>query len=801
MGRNETAVKSWLSSQDRPWLLVLDNVDEQNFPISKYYPDGANGVVIITTRNWTLKIEGTVGDKYFEFLRLDEHESVELLLTAAGESSREDSVLAKAAELCRRLDYLPLALTLAGKTLLSRTWDIDDYLRYYEDNQAQSTDVETTRASHTEANGEDDEEDATISHTYELLRDGLVSKGTRASQDALDLHHIMAFLHPRMIRRSFFLRAATNPALEAQAEKQRLLEASGAEFRLKPREPWLKLFRNTVVDAVGLLARLGSRPALPPFFKDGSTQEANTRIKDAFKELYNVSLIFGSTRPADGYSMHPAVHELIINRLSKTTAEKAVWCRIAATILAQAVLLPPLDEDDGNQILKRDLLPHVQRVEAIEAQIAVQIATNLEGRARRFPNLAPRLDRNRAQQLVRFSQVYKQGGMLDQAEKHLRDVRNMVQSLLGQDHHITLGLTLLLADTYWHQTRGEDAAVLLKDAMDACQASRGPSDYWTLRLHDAYAGSLWFQGLIPQALEASRVAVEGLTAIRGPNHPDTLRALSSYARVVGKNFEFSEAIDMNDRALTGLQTKLGRHHLDTLTAQDNLAMSYFDRAAHGFGRDGDLDRALAYEQDAFERRTNRLGRDHYVTLWSGLNLSRIKGLRGDIGEALSLWEANHAIAEPLLGKTHFGVLLGRLHHARILMYAKRFGEAESEARFVVDTYPRQRKTHPDRLMALFTLIKCRYVLGDSVSVLKPMVDELVQGAKALFGVEHKWIQYLANPLSVSETTTSDMLLPAQSTRRNSETLLIEQQQTLSLYGSIRTPSPLPTSRSAAQTAG
>ena len=40
---------------------------------------------------------------------------------------------------------------------------------------------------------------------------------------------------------------------------------------------------------------------------------------------------------------------------------------------------------------------------------------------------------------------------------------------------------------------------------------------------------------------------------------------------------------------------------------DNLAMAYFDRAAFGYGRQGDLDHAFKMKQEVFEQRKQKLG--------------------------------------------------------------------------------------------------------------------------------------------------------------------------------------------------
>ena len=82
---NERAAKNWLSSVGKsyPWLLIIDNADDDSFPLHECYPDGENGVILITTRISSMKDQGTGEERYFEFSGLNEANSCQLLLRAA----------------------------------------------------------------------------------------------------------------------------------------------------------------------------------------------------------------------------------------------------------------------------------------------------------------------------------------------------------------------------------------------------------------------------------------------------------------------------------------------------------------------------------------------------------------------------------------------------------------------------------------------------------------------------------------------------------------------------------------------
>ena len=756
---NERAAKSWLSSLgiDQPWLLIIDNADEASFPVEECFPDGDGGIILITTRNPMLKVHGTIGPRSYHFGELGETESVELLLRAADEALPwSHSSLESAKDICRTLGYLPLALMHAGKTILSRICTLENYLSFFEKNWNRIRRMKSSNdaLSISDAN-------ATIYSSYELIHDGLVAKGTQASEDALDLLKIFSFLHRQRIRVDFFLRAASNPRLEMLDQKRRQQEEKKNITQAKPITTWAQTFRNFGVGAVTFLLNLGSRPVLPRMLSDalaaGGFEEL--RIREALKELYQMSLVFANPDPKDdSYSMHPAVHLWVRERPEMTIADQAIWCQATATILSQAILLPPLGDKEEDEILRRDLLPHVSHVQNNEHIIRGRFLENQESRRRMWPVLQPRFDRARAFQLIKFSLVYSQCGLLEEAEKLQLQVAEFAMSRLGMEHTTTMDIMLLLSSTYWQLARGDEAADLQHWVLEACINVRGKDDLKTLKIMDAYGSSRWQQGRLVEALAIQTTAVEGLKKLLGESHVDTLRAMGNLGRALGKNFRFTEAIKVHLKVVSGLRKQLGPSHLDTLIAMDNLAMAYFDRTAYGYGHQGDLDRAVKMEQEVFEQRKEKLGREHLYTLWSGLNLARIKGVRGEIDEALSIFLPGHAIARRNLGENHFGFLFGKMHHGRLLMYAKRYQEAEEVLSEVTESHKGPRRGHPDRLLAIFSLIKCRNLLGKQAET-TVLLDELTESTKSIFGADHAWVKYLLDPQNLSKEPDDDVKTP------------------------------------------
>ena len=512
------------------------------------------------------------------------------------------------------------------------------------------------------------------------------------------------------------------------------------------------MFKNLGISIVTFLLELGHRPVLPSMLSEAlaSSTFDELRLREALKELFQLSLVFANPDPQDdSYSMHQAVHLWDRERPEMKVADQAIWCHVAATILTQTILLPPLGDKEEDEILRRDLLPHVRHVQDLEHAIQAKLLKNQLSRKRMWRVLQPRLDRDRLLQLVKFSLVYAQCDLLEEAEKLRKRVADVAIIRLGIEHTATMDVLLLLSSTYWKLARGDEDADLQQRVLEACIKVRGKNDLKTLRIMDAYGSSRWQQGRIPEARKVHEAAVHGFKTLLGDSHVDTLRAMGNLGRALGKDFRFTEAIKTHSKVVSGLRDKLGRSHLDTLIAVDNLAMAYFDRTAHAFGHPGDLDLAVDLEQEVFEKRNEKLGKEHIYTLWAGLNLARIKALRGEIDESLSIFLPGHAIARRNLGETHFGVLFGKIHHGRILIYAKRYEEAEIILSEVVQSHNISRTGHPDRLIAMYSLIKCRNVLGRQDGT-EALLRELTKSTKALFGEDHAWVKYLLDPENLSQ---------------------------------------------------
>jgi tetratricopeptide (TPR) repeat protein len=738
---NERSAKHWLSSLEHPWLLLIDNADDYSISIDEYFPMGERGLILVTTRNPANKVHGTLGSGFYHFEELERDEADDLLLKAACEP-RPWTCSAKesAAHISKALGFLPLALVHAGKAIMSRLCSLGNYLTFYEKNWDK-----IRRARKVSGYRGDENVNMNVYSSYEVIYQSLEARKTEESQDAIDLLKMFSFLYCENIRVDFLLTAATNPRLEREVEETEKSK-EGVEGVSK-RKPWMQSLRAVGFGVLEALFRDRGRPVLPTVLRDTEALAPfdDLRLRLALRELAQMSFITHQ-ETADSYSMHPLVHKWVRERPQMSTGEQAIWCEVASTVLAQCILLPPLGSTEADEDLRRDLLPHVLCVQKYQEDVRIRLEENQKIRRRPWPALAPRFDRRQALRSAKFSLVYTQCGLWDEAEKLQLPVKDFACSMLGIEHPATIRIMLALSVTKFHQTRFNAAAELQDQVLQACMNSLGPDHPRTLKMMDTLGLSRSFQGRFREALELHETALEGMSKTLGASHEDTLLTLDHLGRTMLNHFRYDDAKDLHSRAVAGMKDVFGPTHLNTLTAMESLAMSYLELGGEL------LSPAHELMTEVLELRKKKLGREHPYTLLAICNLGRIKSALNRTDEAEEIMRAALPIAERTLGENHFGTLAGRAHLANVLVRQKRYSEAEDlftdaiqQQRYV--TIARDDGEHPDRIMAMYYLLKCYQLQGkteDAIGICDELFESISKIGGQGLGLVHPFAKRLSN---------------------------------------------------------
>jgi tetratricopeptide (TPR) repeat protein len=743
---NIRAAKNWLSSLELPWLLLIDNADDPKISIEDYFPEGERGFILITTRVPKNKRHGTIGKRCYQFENLETEAASELLLKAADITCPWDSSAREAAaHITSALGCLPLALIHAGTAIANKLCELGNYMNFYRKNWER-----IRQAWKDSGHFQDEEDDANMKvySSYEVLYRKLEQTTTRGSQDAIELLKVFSFIRREDIRFDFLTAAAKNPWLEIDLREKGERKTKTSKIVSKPKS-WLQFFREAGFLAREVIFMDRTPPVLPGMLRDvlspASLEDFDFRLRAALSLLTQMSLI-SHHEETNSYFMHPLVHTWVRERPQMSIGEQAIWCQAATTTLAQAIILSPFGSTDENTTLQRDLLPHVVELRSRQVQIRERIVENQRLRKLPWPALEPRFGRRQAIESVKFSLVYSQGGLWNEAAELQLAVKDFLCKKLGLEHQLTMDIMLLLSVTYMQQTRHNKAAGLQRQVLQACMDSLGPDHPKTLKVMDTLGSNCTQQSRFNEARQLHEKAIERMTEILGADHEDTLTAVDNLGKVMSRYFCYDKAKDLHLKAMTGMKSVLGPTDLRTLTAMENVALAYTEVGGEL------LDPAHVMMVHVLEERRKKLGKEQPYTLLAIANLARIKIALNKTDEAENLLRTALPIAERNLGKNHAGTLFGRVWLSQALVRQERYSEAEEILTEVVqrqryEDSAREDGEHTDRIQALWFLLKCYQLQGKIEDAIR-IGNELSEGVRTIggegLGKQHIFARLLAD---------------------------------------------------------
>lgn len=723
---NEKAAKHWLMTRALPWLLVVDNVDDEDINVEDLLPPGVKGSILITTRNPAHVTYGNAGDRYIELQAMKAPEAETLIIKAADEPRPWPKLVVDSArEISYALGFLPLALVQAAKAILKGICEWPHYMDYYE---RQTLRVRRSmhgrkRSIFSSEKRQPDDEDSSMNifSTYEILYESLESSKKRECQDAVELLHIFSFFHFQNIRFDILLNAATNPLREQeQQERNDSLEA-GILKKMKrpPRKPWGMFLRELRAVVSGKMT--GPTP-LPHMLRnpenldmESLAEDVDYRLRRALVVLIERSLITRHDRVSipGRYSMHRLVHKWVRERPEMSTAHQALWCQVSLTTLASSIRQPPSGDTEAEIQLRRELLPHIRHVRECQTVLDGQLKDNAaREKVRRAP---PQKSYGRLQveQDVRFSRAYSETGHFHEALFLQERASRFVGARLGADHPIAIMLAFFAAKSVWDMSDMNNATERLRKARALCLSTWGEDHPLTLDAADLLGSALHMKGRWSEATALHSGNVERMTVLYGEKHEKTLKSVRALGRMYYRYMDYERATALHQRAWEGMHEVLGETHLETLASLEDLATSFLRYEDDTPIPDQQKLIKQSYERMTFvwTQRKERLGAEHPYTLLSVLYRARVKSFLGGHKEAEDTIRHGLEIAERNFGAEHIAILMAKTVYAEVLVKMGRYAEAEAVFAILVDKkYYRQMSDsdgdHPDRLTNLWLLSRC-----------------------------------------------------------------------------------------------
>ena len=729
------------------WLLIIDNADDPEVRLDDYIPDGERGHVLITTRIPSNKVYGTVGPQHLRFGGLEDGDGNTLLLKAASKPVPGDlRSQGFATSITKSLGALPLALLHAGKAIMKRLCTLENYLQYHQFEKQKVREARNLRGFQ-----KGDNIYMNVYSGFDINFRGLQNKGTTEAQDAIELLQIFSFFYRENIRLDFLTKIATNPTIELEEQKK---EQAGektitASTRIKS---WRDTCKAVMLVFADLIYKERTPPVLPQLFRDGSEFErfGEFRLLAALNELTQLSLItFNEVN--DSHSMHPVVHTWARERPEFSATEQAVWCQAATTALAQCILLPPLGNDETNEILRSQLFHHIDHVRDRQREIDERITEAQKSRRTMLLLSRSNMSRTRITQLAKFSRVYSQSGCWDKAQELQLTVKDFCSDTLGEEHPSTLKIKLALAGTKWHLSRGNEAAELQDQVLSVYSTSLGEDHPHALKVMNVLGESRRLQGRYADSEKLHERALRGLIEALGRDHEDTLKAMDNLDRVHAIYWRTEKAKELHSEAVAGMRKneKLKPTHLETLVAMDNLAMTYM--AFRGDPHSSEVNKAYQLLLEVVKAREAKLGKEHPHTLWAIGNLARVKSAQGNLAEAEIDFRNGISVAERNMGATHFGTLFGKMHLGDALIKQQRLADAERLLHEVADGHSNRivarKGEHPDRVK-VFELLSTCFQLQGRLDEAIDACEYAIERLNTLGGYAHPYMKVLKDKYTI-----------------------------------------------------
>ena len=726
---NENSAKHWLSGRNYPWLLIIDNADDDEVQLRELLPPGPLGCVLVTTRNPAHISFGTAGERSLELGKMDGNEATELLLRAATEpqpwtpSARELAV-----SICKHLYYLPLALVYAGKAITNNLCRLSNYITYFE-SAASRIRRERRRRRDRSASG-----DASMSiyGSYEILLQSLQGNAARDEtyQDALELLQMFSYMHFNNIRLDVLIQSTVGPLQEAKAvaEKQQEEDSLVRRLRLKiPQQSWNAWIRDIMRNALRS-KNFATPPVIPDVLKNYDNLDDDVelkgqidfRLRPALRVLVSRSLIMkiGQDRDrhngsvTDRYYMHPLVHKWVRERPQLSLGEQALVCQMATTVLSRAVRLAGEDSEDA-KAMRREMKPHIDHVR----QCAIVIRTGIDDNQRRNKRTwfatstnasKPTFGPLQAEESGRFSIVYLESGAYHDAAELLRQVIEFLVPRLGENHALTNLAKAGLSRTLFHLSQYNDATGLLDQVYESRKLTLGAEHPQTLDITTELGRSSLGQGFMTKSKRLQETALEGFMQTYGPDHRKTLMCRNEVGRVHWFLFNWDDAVRYHKEALQGLQ-RLSSHDAplkeEILACEEDLAITLMHLG------EANAEQSVQILRGAVQMRLKIQGKEHPFTLLAKAKLGQALGACKQFEEAEVLFRETLEVAVRNHGPDHLVILAAKSWYAQILMGLGQLDRAQLYHMEATDKAKYAQAAakdgeHPERIVHVWRLSEC-----------------------------------------------------------------------------------------------
>ena len=713
------SVKRWLSNIPESWALIFDNADDPSLDISRFFPVGNRGVILITTRNPGCKFHATVGSS--ELGRMETDEAITLILRT-GDVLSNQTVQKAAEKIVLALGCLALAIVQAGAVIRMGRCRIEEYPAIYSRRRKDLLQEKMLPGN--------EGYEHTVYTTWEVSLRMIEDLSTEAGRDAIELLQMFSFFHFDGISEEILHQA------------------------------WRNLQDNIYPEWV-------SSHQLKLLHRQSSLEWDSYPVRVALSILSSYSLI---SRDKDHLiSIHPLVHAWARDRMSRLEAER-LWTHALSTLAFSVswsfqrknyqyrkCLVPHIDTCLVYQAhgifhalgLSEDVLTIVEIFALVYQETGRQRETLeltekvVEARERMLGKEHPNTLRSMHNLAISYSKVGQQQKALELAEK----VVEAMERTLGKEHPTTLTSMHNLALRYSEVGQRQKALELTEKVAEARERTLGEEHPDTLGNMNNLAIRYSEVGQQQKALELAEKVVEARERLLGKEHPDTLASMHDLAISYSEVGQQQKALELAEKVTEARERTLGKEHPDTLSSMHSLAIRY--------SKVGQQQKALELAEkvveatekvvEAMER---TLGEEHPETLRSMHSLAIRYSKVGQQQKALELAEKVVEATERTMGEEHPNTL-SSIHNLAI-MYSK-VGQKKKVMELIEKVVEASKRTlgkeHPDTLRSMNSLAVTYSEVGQQQKALE-LAEKVAEARERTLGKEHPDTLSSMNSLAV-----------------------------------------------------
>ncbi|MFF7182835.1 tetratricopeptide repeat protein [Streptomyces sp. NPDC008121] len=574
-GQRASADLVWhyLHSSSEPWLLVLDNADDPEvLGEGGWLRQSAQGTVIVTTRQ--------AGSEVWHGARLH-HLGVLPIEDAAlvlRDLAPEAGSVEDAETVARRLDCLPLALTLAGSFLsrqLLESWSMSDYRRHLDDNPTELLDQGAVPGS-TERNARH-----LVGRTWDISLTSLAEDGFPEcaallrllscwSADPVPLSLIrpeavqgtaLGTLHPPLTapRVETALRGLLDHSLVSLVS----LDIGGTPMRCVKTH-------GVVLDSVAAAVPEDQRPPL--------VTAAAQLLRAAVPEA-------GSPAPDAHRVGHLVPHAAnLLRRVGEADSAGravAIGTRLAACLFDSGDFRAALSlAQDTGETAERWLGPDDPATLRASHRAAMSLFRigrfeDSEAAHRRVLDARERvLGPEHPETLESRQDIHEPLSQLGRTEEclaTLRETAGIRSRVLGEHHRDTLHARALMIEYLAVADDVDEFDRMGPRTVAACEEHLGEDSFTTVTARHNYAFGLYRFDRAAVAEAEARRALAGRELVHGPGHALALSAAVLLSWILGKLGQVEESLSLGRRVVLGQERALGHEHPYLLTNRTGLA--------------------------------------------------------------------------------------------------------------------------------------------------------------------------------------------------------------------------------------